>query len=129
MCIKDRLLFACKQLGIEKPKKFQEATGFPYRTAQSYLNGTRTPNAEGLVEICTRLRINLNWLIAGVGTPFIEEQDTKSELPEFTSGSLTPDEQSLLDDYRYSSETGKQAISTVAKAVEKQIQIEAGKVS
>ena len=57
------------------------------------------------------------------------QQNIDTRLPESTPDSLTPDEQSLLDDYRYSSEAGKQAISTVAKAVEKQIQIEAGKVS
>lgn len=68
--IKSRLLLACKQLGIDKPKDFQAATGFPYRTAQSYLNGTRTPNADGLAEICTRLRINLNWLLTGEGVFF-----------------------------------------------------------
>ena len=114
-----------KKLNI---KNFSEKADLTYRTAQNYLSGDRKPDTEGLLKISTHLGVNLNWLITGIGTPFIEEQDTKTELSESTSGSLTPDEQSLLDDYRYSSETGKQAISTVAKAVEKQIQIEAGKV-
>ena len=116
--IKSRLLLACKQLGIDKPKDFQAATGFPYRTAQSYLNGTRTPNAEGLAEICTRLRINLNWLLTGEGVFFVDNA-VSVELPETTPSGLNAEEQELLALFRQSSELGRAVIMSAARGAEK----------
>ena len=116
--IKSRLLLACKQLGIDKPKDFQAATGFPYRTAQSYLNGTRTPNADGLAEICTRLRINLNWLLTGEGVFFVDNAVSVG-LPEITPSGLNAEEQELLALFRQSSELGRAVIMSAARGAEK----------
>lgn len=101
MCIKDRLQFVCEHRGM-KLKQFHEETGLPYRTAQSYLNGSRTPNVEGLTAICTRLHVNLNWLVTGCGSPFLNDE-------------LTDDESELIDNYRNANEQGKQAVKAVAK--------------
>lgn len=128
--IRSRLLLACKQLGIDKPKDFQAATGFPYRTAQSYLNGTRTPNAEGLAEICTRLRINLNWLLTGIGEPFVSTTPpapvklapAAAVLREpqgayHVEAPLNERERQLLEDFRSANEQGQNAIEDAAKAM------------
>ncbi|CRZ20615.1 helix-turn-helix transcriptional regulator [Kingella kingae] len=110
-CIKERLVFICENKNL-KLKDFQELTELPYRTAQSYLNGTRTPNAEGLEVICTRLRVNLNWLVCGIGEPFIQEKQ-----PEKIK--LDVDEKELLENYRQASDNGKFVISSVARSTEK----------
>lgn len=113
-CIKERLVFICENKNL-KLKDFQELTELPYRTAQSYLNGTRTPNSEGLEIICTRLRVNLNWLVCGIGEPFIQEKQ-----PEKIK--LDVDEKELLDNYRQASDNGKFVIANVARTAEKKAQ-------
>ena len=111
LCVKDRLLFICKYKGM-KLKEFHIATGLAYRTAQSYLDGSRTPNAEGFFAICTQLRVNINWLLTGEGLPFLDENTTVAE-------NLLPDEQELLTEYREATDASKQNILTIAKTQEK----------
>ncbi|STZ77499.1 MULTISPECIES: helix-turn-helix domain-containing protein [Neisseriaceae] len=57
-----------------KIKDFSEMTGLVYRTAQNYVSGERKPDTEGLFKISTHLGVNLNWLIAGIGEPFIADE-------------------------------------------------------
>lgn len=115
MCIKNKLQYICETNGL-KLKDFQEITGLPYRTAQSYLNGTRTPNADGLAEICTRLRVNMNWLLADIGKPFIEETAT-------INTSLSSDEQEILQLFRSATDTDREMILHVARRAEKKATI------
>lgn len=66
MCISERLktVLADQSINI---KQFAERADLPYRTAQSYLNGERLPNVEGLIKLATHLCIDINWLITGEG--------------------------------------------------------------
>lgn len=111
-CIRDRLLFICENKNL-KLKDFQEITQLPYRTAQSYLNGTRTPNTEGLMTICTRLCVNLNWLIAGIGEPFFSSEPEQNAV-DFV---CTPDEQLLVENFRKLDGAGKTAITATMSAL------------
>ncbi|MDA3979406.1 XRE family transcriptional regulator [Gallibacterium sp. AGMB14963] len=90
-----------------KLKGFIEVTGLPYRTGQSYLSGVREPNAEGMQIICTRMRININWLLTGSGAMFIDELECNPEGEEIT----------LLENFRKSNEVAKKAIYQVAKTL------------
>ena len=111
MGVKNRVneIKTLKSLNI---KEFSEATNLSYRTAQNYLSGDREPNLEGLNKICTHLGVNLNWLVCGIGEPFIQEKQ-----PEKIK--LDVDEKELLDNYRQASDNGKFVISSVARSAEK----------
>lgn len=103
MRIFERLRLICEEKAINI-KEFAEITGMPYRTAQSYLSGDREPNADGMTIICTRLRVNINWLLTGNGEHFIVDGD-----------SLDNNEQSLLSIYRTMNDVGKKvALRTIA---------------
>lgn len=106
MCISERLQAACSYKGL-KLKGFIERTGLPYRTGQSYLSGTREPNAEGMQIICTQMGININWLLTGYGAMFIDELATSSN----------SEEAALLENFRKSNEVAKKAIAQVAETL------------
>ena len=91
-----------------KIKAFSDLTGIPYSTCQSYLSGTRDPGMEVLTIICLQLYVNLNWLLTGQGEMFIGGT---------SENTLTQQEQTLLSDYRESSEQGKEAIEKTASAL------------
>ncbi len=107
MRIYERLQLVCKSNNL-KLKDFIEITGLPYRTGQSYLNGTREPNAEGMQIICTQMRINMNWLLTGEGAIFIDE---------ISIGSTDEQEIDLLKDFRATNDTGKKVILSTAKII------------
>lgn len=120
MSVKIRLneIKSLKSMNI---KLFAETTNLSYRTAQNYLSGDREPNLEGLIKICTHLSVNLNWLVAGIGSPFLED----FRQPETA---LSLEEQELLDNYRQASELGQAVILSAARGAEKK-EIEACKVA
>ncbi len=108
MCISDRLKKAIEAKGL-KLKTFQEVTQLPYRSAQSYLNGSREPGAEALTVICTKLCININWLLTGQGEMFIGD-------PSNAMVAQNSREEALLDNYRHSDSEGRQAVEITASA-------------
>ena len=69
MHISDRLKAVLADQGLNI-KTFAERSDLPYRTAQSYLNGERLPNAEGFFKLATHLCIDITWLITGTGTMY-----------------------------------------------------------
>lgn len=98
MRIYERLRLICDEKNLNI-KELSELTGLPYRTAQSYLSGDREPNADGMAIICTRLRVNINWLLTGNGEKFISDY-----------GFVDEDEMSMLTAYRKSNDVGKRVI-------------------
>jgi len=48
-------------------KAAADATGVPYRTWQNYVGGQRSPKAEILMQICTRMGVDGHWLLTGQG--------------------------------------------------------------
>jgi transcriptional regulator with XRE-family HTH domain len=112
MCIFERLKEVLSERKINSIKEFAELTELPYRTAQSYLNGDREPNVAGLTKLCTRLGINLNWLLTGVGTRFVEE-DRMFPPAEVMSS----EKQELLDAFDGMTPEQRRAILEVGKGL------------
>jgi transcriptional regulator with XRE-family HTH domain len=71
-CISERLKAVLEEQGLSI-KAFAQRTDLPYRTAQSYLNGERSPNVEGLTKLATRMCINITWLLTGEGHRYWNE--------------------------------------------------------
>ena len=115
MSVKDRLN-EIKSLKLMSIKLFAETTNLSYRTAQNYLSGDREPNLEGLIKICTHLGVNLNWLVAGIGEPFIDEIP-QSEIPHLPDNE---NEQALLALFRQADEKHQQIILSVAQMAQQQ---------
>ena len=108
MSINERLKLVCqeKELNI---KGLAEITGIPYRTVQNYLNGDREPNAEGLTTLCTRLGVNINWLLTGEGEHFINSN------PRVVT--IDDDEHTILSIYRDCSQMGRFVILQSIKSM------------
>lgn len=123
MSIKNRLN-QIKELKFKTIKDFSDAANLSYRTAQNYLSGDREPNLDSLNKICTHLSVNLNWLVSGLGEPFIET----FRQPE-SPNTLSQDEKELLENYRQASDNGKFVISSVARSAEKKAEIETRQVA
>lgn len=105
MSISERLKLVCQEKNW-KLKDFSETTGLPYRTAQGYLNGTREPNAEGLSIICSKAKVNLNWLLNGYGMMFLYSNYGMQ---------LTHEEETLLITFRQSSDKSKKILQEIGK--------------
>lgn len=115
MRIFEKLQLACQAKGL-KLKDFVAITGLPYRTAQSYLSGTREPNPEGMQIICTHLGVNINWLLTEKGDMFIND---------YLNESINNIEEStLLSYFRETSEAGKKAILATAQIIAKELKNE-----
>lgn len=112
MRIFQRLQLVCKAKNL-KLKDFVAVTGLPYRTGQSYLSGTREPNPEGMQIICIHLGVNLNWLLTGNGSMFIEDiaKENVNTSPENT----------LLYHFRKTSEVGKKTILATAQIMAEEL--------
>lgn len=123
MSIKNRLN-QIKELKFKTIKNFSDAANLSYRTAQNYLSGDREPNLDSLNKICTHLSVNLNWLVSGLGEPFIET----FRQPE-SPNTLNQEEKELLDNYRQASDNGKFVILSVAQGAEKKAEIETRQVA
>lgn len=57
---------------------FAKKSGIKVQTLHTYLRG-RNPNAESIFNICIKFKINLNWLIAGVGEKYLTKERKKVE--------------------------------------------------
>lgn len=83
MCIDERLRAVLEEQGLSI-KAFAQRADLPYRTAQSYLNGERSPNVEGLIKLATRMCINITWLLTGEGHRYWNEDGAGGE--QFVEG-------------------------------------------
>jgi hypothetical protein len=78
--------------------KFADSIEINVKTFHTYLKG-RTPNADVLFCICRKFNVNLNWLVAGRGQKYIQNDDSElqpldpnpeiAELMEGARGVLT----------------------------------------
>ncbi|OOF65148.1 helix-turn-helix domain-containing protein [Rodentibacter sp. Ppn85] len=109
MNIKNRLkeAFLSKSLKIVEVSRMSD---IPYSSLQNYLRGEREPNVDTLVKLSIHLGINLNWLLTGKGTMFVEMSNSPVT-------AQNKQEAELLEDYRESNEQGKDAIERTAKAL------------
>lgn len=73
MDIAQRLRALIETMGLSN-KDFSDRVGLPYRTVQNYIYGSRSPNAESLIQICTRTGVDANWLLLGMGAPVWREE-------------------------------------------------------
>ena len=87
------------------------------------------PNALQIMDFLD-LGLDIQYILTGSRSEqFVNRQSMKAELPESVSGSLTPDEQTLLDHYRQATPESRHIILTVAQTQEKKAdRIEIGKV-
>lgn len=108
MRIFERLKLVCEYQGW-KLKDFSAITELPYRTAQGYLSGDREPNAEGMTAICIKANVNLNWLLTGNGSMFIDATEQVR--------TLTKNEEHLLAQYQKCNEMGEKAILLNVNAI------------
>lgn len=111
-------------------KSFSEISGLKYRTLQNYLSGERKPDVDNLAKISTHLGVNLNWLLTGIGEPFVS---TTPPAPVklapaaavlrgpqgayHVEAPLNERERQLLEDFRSANEQGQNAIEDAAKAM------------
>jgi transcriptional regulator with XRE-family HTH domain len=68
-----RIKFMVEKLAQGKHTVFAKRCGIPPSTMQTYITGTSIPKADHLAKINSAYRINLNWLLAGEGDPFLQE--------------------------------------------------------
>jgi transcriptional regulator with XRE-family HTH domain len=71
--IKKRL---CEIRGKKTYEKFADDIGIARTTYMRYEKG-EAPSFELLYKLCTKLNININWLLSGNGSKFISPQDDK----------------------------------------------------
>lgn len=70
MDVKERLQYVINDITNGNKKKFAEEAGVNQSTLQNYLKG-RTPKADALEKICKTYKVNLNWLVAGIGERYL----------------------------------------------------------
>lgn len=56
-------------------KALATACDLPYTTLAQYVADRRSPNAESLVKLILHTRMNINWLLTGIGDVFREAKD------------------------------------------------------
>lgn len=108
MSISERLKLVCQEKNW-KLKDFSEAARLPYRTAQGYLNGTREPNAEGMLALCLNINVNINWLLTGKGSIFLSEYH-ENNIP-------SSEDKSLVDFFQVMPSDLKQALLVIFQKV------------
>ena len=96
--ISERMLLLVKKHANGKPTVFAKLVGIPPSTFQYYVNG-RMPHGDHLIRICEILRVNLNWLLAGKGDPYLPanaKEDVNRER-ERNSTEFSPDANKISD--------------------------------
>ncbi|MDH4319148.1 MAG: hypothetical protein OEV64_12200 [Desulfobulbaceae bacterium] len=72
--ISQRLSTLVDEVAGGNSKQFSEKAGINQATFHNYLKG-RSPNTESLFNICFTYKVNLNWLVAGIGPKFMTASD------------------------------------------------------
>lgn len=57
-----------------------EQIGLTKQAISNVENATSKPSIEFLIKLVTELHVNLNWLLAGIGEPFIQINDIPEKL-------------------------------------------------
>ena len=74
--ISDRLKVLVNELAGGKYTVFAAKAGIPHSTFQNYIHG-RTPHVDHLLRIHDKFQVSMDWLLAGIGEPFLNDEDTK----------------------------------------------------
>lgn len=103
----NRLNQLIQKLGLEK-KDFAIAGEIAPQTLTGYLDGTSQPKQEVLSKWFKAFKVNLNWLVAGYGEMFIQENECSGPLipKEELSKSLTAEQRNMLTYKRLQTELG-----------------------
>ena len=81
--IADRLQTLVNDLCRGNAKQFAENADILSVTLYNYLKG-RIPKADALSNICLTYSVNLNWLVSGVGDPYISKGGEVDSIPKAT---------------------------------------------
>jgi len=92
-----------------------EALGVTKRSVINWEGGAASPSAEVLAKYA-KLGVNAMYVLTGQGSPLSPDQEPCYTPPKYTP---PPDEEWLLDAYRYSSEEGKAVIKAASLAAAK----------
>jgi transcriptional regulator with XRE-family HTH domain len=84
--ISERLNFLVSTIEGGNSKKFAEKSNINPGTLHNYLKG-RAPSTEAVINICRYFNVDSNWLLTGIGEPFLRETFGP---PETLSGQLHP---------------------------------------
>ncbi|MDO9069361.1 MAG: helix-turn-helix transcriptional regulator, partial [Deltaproteobacteria bacterium] len=79
MVIGDRLSILVDEKSGGNSKAFAENAGIKQATFHNYIKNGRLPTADALNNICNIYKVNLNWLVAGIGPKYLDDQDRKQE--------------------------------------------------
>lgn len=77
--IADRLQILVNDRAGGNAKLFAEKAGIVSVTLYNYLKG-RVPKADALANICIKFNVNLNWLVSGIGSPYIGAENSSTVL-------------------------------------------------
>ena len=73
-----RLKELVEEISRGNASDFAKKSNIKVQTLHTYLRG-RNPNAESIFNICVKFKINLNWLIAGVGEKYLTQENKAVE--------------------------------------------------
>jgi hypothetical protein len=86
MDVAERLFILVEQKADGNVALFSRKAAIPPQTMHYYIKDGRLPHADHLIRICGAYNVNLNWLLAGKGEPYIES--AREKLPEVTIADL-----------------------------------------
>lgn len=75
----DRLIWLIGQEAEGKPFRFAKLAKIKTGTFQSYKAG-RVPKVDQLLSICETFNVDLNWLLRGIGEPYLEGKPSRVAL-------------------------------------------------
>ncbi len=91
-----RLKLLRKKLGLSQ-KEMAAQLNIPFTMISKYENGKIKPGYDMLIKIALHYKVNLNWLLLGIGNMFIDHIETSQKLLENNSFFIN----STLEDYYY----------------------------
>lgn len=77
----ERLMWLAKS---NNAKDISEWSGLRYTTVINYLSHDRLPSAEMLITLYEHRRVNIQWLLTGVGEPYVTPERNEEKLNHVT---------------------------------------------
>ena len=74
MIISERLSILVEEKSGGNRKAFAEHAGLKQATFNNYIKEGRPPTADALNNICNTYNVNLNWLVAGIGNKYLNDE-------------------------------------------------------
>lgn len=79
-----------------KKSEFADKINVSAGNVSNWINGISNPSKKAIDSICTTFSVSKEWLLYGIGNPFIVENHFVNE----TNYSLSVDEEAIIDNYR-----------------------------